>query len=322
MVASETRGIVLICGNPLRRRSGEAVDPAFAAEASAAARAGFTIALLDFESFTQDGDPARAIRRVPRGEPEQPAIYRGWMVRPDHYRQLYEVLAAHGVRLINDPAAYRHCHYLPEWYPALKEHTARSVWLPLSDVERDEPPISRVMETLRVFGNASVIVKDYVKSRKHEWAEACFIPSASDAQAVERVVRRFLELQGRDLNEGLVFREYIALESLGVNAKTGMPLSAEWRVFFLDGEPMWEGAYWEGVVYRSAFPPRELFPPLAARVQSRFFTMDIAQRRDGGWTVIELGDGQVSGLPPPRTPNLHIDALALYEDLARRWPHG
>jgi hypothetical protein len=47
-----------------------------------------------------------------------------------------------------------------------------------------------------------------VKSRKHEWAEACYIPSAADRQQVECVVTRFLALQGDDLNKGLVFRVY------------------------------------------------------------------------------------------------------------------
>src|SRR5450432_3294033 len=64
-----------------------------------------------------------------------------------------------------------------------------------------------VMALLRPFGEKPIIVKDYVKSRKHEWNEACYIPCASDRQAVERVVMGFLHLQGEDLNEGLVFRE-------------------------------------------------------------------------------------------------------------------
>jgi hypothetical protein len=47
----------------------------------------------------------------------------------------------------------------------------------------------------------------FVKSRKHEWTDACFIPSAADRSAVERVVNRFLELQGEELAGGLVFFE-------------------------------------------------------------------------------------------------------------------
>ncbi|MGZ0050646.1 ATP-grasp domain-containing protein [Brevibacillus gelatini] len=28
-----------------------------------------------------------------------------------------------------------------------------------------------------------------------------------------------------------------------------------------------------------------------------FFTLDLAKRKDGGWIILEWGDGQVSGLP-------------------------
>jgi hypothetical protein len=32
--------------------------------------------------------------------------------------------------------------------------------------------LNRVMDLLRPFGGAPIPVKDYVKSRKHEWADA------------------------------------------------------------------------------------------------------------------------------------------------------
>jgi hypothetical protein len=47
-------------------------------------------------------------------------------------------------------------------------------------------------------------------------------------------------------------------------------------------------------------------------VQSRFFTMDVARRLDGAWMIIELGDGQVAGLPE------QADAGAFYRALAQR----
>jgi hypothetical protein len=49
-------------------------------------------------------------------------------------------------------------------------------------------------------------------------------------------------------------------------------------------------------------------------MRSRFFTMDLARRRDGEWVIIELGDGQVAGLPSGS------DAEGIYEALARAWP--
>jgi hypothetical protein len=158
-----------------------------------------------------------------------------------------------------------------------------------------------------------VIVKDFVKSRKHEWAEACFIPSAADRAAVGRVVGRFLELQGDDLNEGLVFRQYVEFQPIGVHPKSGMPLTDEYRSFWLDGVPVFWAPYWDEAVYDVAEPPLDTLAGVAASVRSRFFSMDVARRRDGGWMIVELGDGQVSGLPR------ESDADRFYEALRRHW---
>ncbi|WP_437967109.1 ATP-grasp domain-containing protein [Sorangium sp. So ce260] len=46
-------------------------------------------------------------------------------------------------------------------------------------------------------------------------------------------------------------------------------------------------------------PPVDWMREIARRVPSRLFTMAVALREDGRWTVIELGDGQVAGLPAP-----------------------
>jgi hypothetical protein len=91
----------------------------------------------------------------------------GWW-RRSSTRGLYEALAAKGIRLINDPKHYRHGHHLPENYPVILGHTPRSVWL------AGDLGIDRIVEALAPFGDAPVIVEDFVKSRKHEWAERNF----------------------------------------------------------------------------------------------------------------------------------------------------
>lgn len=48
------------------------------------------------------------------------------------------------------------------------------------------------------------------------------------------------------------------------------------------------------------------------RVQSRFFTMDVAKQVDGGWMIVELGDGQVAGLPD------RAEVVTFYHSLAQR----
>lgn len=42
---------------------------------------------------------------------------------------------------------------------------------------------------------------------------------------------------------------------------------------------------------------------------SRFFTIDLAQRADRAWLVMELGDGQVAGLPARAHPTAFYRAL-------------
>lgn len=230
------------------------------------------------------------------------------MLTPPRYGLLYHALLTKGIRLINNPEQYRHGHHLTENYQIMKGNTPQTVFL-TGDLR-----IERIMGALAPLGDGPVIVKDFVKSRKHEWTEACFIPSAADRHAVERLVGRFLELQGEYLAEGLVFREFIEFEPIGVHPKRGMPLTEESRIFWLDGGSIFYSPYWREGNYRGIEPSINQFVDVASAVRSRFFTMDIARRRDGDWMIVELGDGQVSGLPSDGV------AGTFYEALARAWP--
>src|SRR5579883_1304609 len=98
-------------------------DPAYEAEVEAARNLGYACSLIDFEALIEGRNSARALRTVAPASARELAIYRGWMLKPQQYELLYQALEAKGVELINSPAAYKHCHYLPEWYPLLAEHT-------------------------------------------------------------------------------------------------------------------------------------------------------------------------------------------------------
>jgi hypothetical protein len=297
---------IIYCSEPFAPGK---VDPAYRQEADAARRVGFDCSLVSFEALVDDRDAATATRRVAPAEASEIALYRGWMLRPESYAALYGALHTKGLTLVNTPEQYRHCHYLPASYDAIREHTPRTVWLPVEGTV----DFDAVWPLLEPFGDAPLVVKDYVKSRKHEWDEACFIPSAADHAAVERVVRRFLELQGddlEDLNEGLVFREFVEFEPLAEHSKSGMPLTKEYRLFFLDGRLLFSAEYWEEGDYGAAAPPVDRFLEVAASVRSRFFTMDVAKRRDGEWMIVELGDAQVAGLPDRADVDAFYTALA------------
>jgi ATP-grasp domain, R2K clade family 3 len=88
----------------------------------------------------------------------------------------------------------------------------------------------------------------------------------------------------------------------------------EFRLFVLDGQIIFSTPYWEEGDYgddNNALPPIDLFRQVAQKIQSRFFTMDVAQKRDGTWNIVELGDGQAAGLPA------RTDVEAFYQVLAR-----
>jgi hypothetical protein len=298
---------IIFCADPLTSR---AVDQAFAGEAQAAGAAGIAYDLISYERLVQEQDAAAAVRRVTPATTAELAIYRGWMLRATDYQALYDALLERGLRLINTPAAYRICHHLPDSYPLIADTTPATVWLPLEECG----DIERIISTLAPFGDRPLILKDYVKSRKYEWFEACYIPSAADHPAVERIVRRFLELQGDDISEGLVFREYVAFQPIGTHLQNSMPLTREHRLFFLDGAMLADTPYWDVDIDDPIAPPIEHFCQVAARVPSRFFTMDVAQRIDGTWMVVELGDAQVAGLLE------QMDVAAFYADLAACQP--
>jgi hypothetical protein len=217
--------LVVLCRDPL---DSNRPDRSFEAELAAIERLGLRFVLVDHDALVRGDDAARVVRRVPVQADPITAVYRGWMMTPLQYRLLYDALAALKVHLINDPDQYQHCHYLPECYAIIQRLTPRSVWV-TGDLR-----IDRIMGALTPYGDRSIIVKDFVKSQKHEWNDACFIPSAINRSAVQRVVSRFRELQGDDLAGGLVFREFIEFRPVGVHPRSQMPLTEEYRIFWLD----------------------------------------------------------------------------------------
>ncbi|MEZ4338096.1 MAG: ATP-grasp domain-containing protein [Sandaracinaceae bacterium] len=53
------------------------------------------------------------------------------------------------------------------------------------------------------------------------------------------------------------------------------------------------------------------FEVLGDRIDSPFFTADVAFLASGGWVVVEINDGGVSGLPEDLHPRELYEALAL-----------
>lgn len=302
---------LLFCDDPFHSRA--AVDPDYEDEFEAARQSGFATQFFSYESLTKDKDAQFATRRIKRSDSLQRIVYRGWMLKPHQYALLYNALLAKNYRLLNSPVEYQNCHYLPDSYRFMSAHTPKTVWLTLPNQQVN---YDQVFNAMTAFGDAPLVVKDFVKSQKHYWDAACYISTAANKENVKSVVERFVELQGTDLNEGLVFRQYVPLNDLIIHSKSGMPLKQEYRLFFFNKELLGCYDYWEEGEYLSGEkPPLDLFKSIAEGVESNFFSMDIAKTKSGEWIIIELGDGQVAGLPDK------ADRLPFYNRM-RQHRHG
>lgn len=288
---------MLFCSDLLRPRQ---VDEHFAEQAADVRAAGADVVLLDHDALLA-GRADEAVRRVPEGTGA--LWYRGWMVPSDRYAALAGALAARGAHLIVDPGRYRRAHELPGWYGELEAVTPRSAWLPLGAGE--DVTADAVAGLLARLGPGAGMVKDFVKSRKHEWHEACFVPDLSDVGASTRVIRQMLRLQGESLAGGVVVRAFEEYTQ-----QSGRTL--EVRVWWLDGEVV-------AVVPHPDGPQVRLDPDVhrvreaVRRLGCRFITTDMALRADGVWRVVEVGDGQVSDLHPGPQAARILTALAAAE---------
>ncbi|WP_424888438.1 ATP-grasp domain-containing protein [Streptomyces sp. XH2] len=282
---------ILFCSDPLNPRR---ADAHFADDVRAAREAGLRTALLDHDALLA-GDAEGAVRGVPREAGG--AWYRGWMVPSGRYAELAGALAARGVTLLTPPEAYRRAHELPGWYATFASATPASAWLPAGPGRAPGAP--ELAALAAPLGGGPGIVKDFVKSRKHEWHEACYVPDLADADRLAAVVARFVALQDAFLAGGVVVRAFERFTDAG-----------EARVWWVDGRPVLVTAHPDSPGLRPA-PALDAVAPLVAALGCRFVTTDLARREDGVWRVVEVGDGQVSDLPRDAGPEPLFRALAL-----------
>lgn len=287
---------IIYCCDFFNKKS---VDMDYLREYEIAKKLGFNIILIDIDDLSYG---KLTITKKEINTLTEKSIYRGWMLSPQQYETLYKKLLEENYYLINNPQEYKHCHYFIENYNKIENTTPHSEWLRQEDLTPEN-----IINILGKFGEKPIIIKDYVKSRKHEWNEAFFIPNAQDTESALKVINTFIERQGEGLSGGIVLRKFEKLKFLTNHSKSNMPLDIEFRIFFFEGKPLQIQYYWderatesslfinEGY-YNMPLPNIDKFINIAKTIQSNFFTMDIAQKENGEWIIIELGDGQVSGL--------------------------
>lgn len=195
------------------------------------------------------------------------------------YKELAEDIQATGAELINSWRQHSYIADLQNWVFDLGELTPMT-WSRLEDLPEEGP----------------FVLKGGVNSRKGQWNTHMFARNKREA----------IEVHGKLSDDGLIgqqpiyIRQYLPLVSYGTSVG-GCPLSKEFRFFVCDGEILTGGFYWSNQVENPPSPeevPKDFLKKAIEILSSkvRFFVLDVAQTQSGDWIVIEVNDGQQSGL--------------------------
>lgn len=189
--------------------------------------------------------------------PHTPVLYRGWMLTPDRYADLARFVADAGAVMVTDAQRYRRCHHLPGWYARCADLTAETVV-----VAPDEDLDAR----LASLAWPRYFVKDFVKSLTTARGSV-----AASAAEVRAIVTELARVRGA-VEGGVCLRRVERFEP-----------DSEARYFVAGGRAF----ACEGSV-------PALVHDVAGRIESPFFSVDVARTDEGALRLVELGDGQVS----------------------------
>jgi hypothetical protein len=194
------------------------------------------------------------------------------------YKELEQDLKSNGSLLINSYDQHTYIADIMNYY---------------RDIEAFTP---KTFETWANLPEGKYVVKGRTNSRKFRWNTHMF---ANNKQDLIEVVRRLLDDEFI-ADQGLIVREYVPLRQIdeGLN---GLPISNEYRLFFYKDQLLCSGFYWASHFNTFTNIPQDglEFAKKIAKIVSKntnFFVMDVAEKADGGWIVIELNDAQMSGL--------------------------
>lgn len=285
---------VLFPQNPLMRKLPE---PLFEEEFDAARNLGFQCLLFDEEALSS-GDTEAALKRVPQGA-DTPLLYRGWIQTEEVYGQFHRGLLDRGYNLVTSPAQYAEVSFFPNYYPKIRDHSPAAVWT-------DVPDAFAAWSLSRRLGEGPFVVKDHVKSAKHLWHEACFVPKNAGREQFEHVAENLKREQGASFHRGFVVKQYVPLKRRGDSPRE-YPQCEEYRLFFWRQRLLVFAHYHRLSEQAPDWAP---FVEIAGRFDAPFFSMDVAQTEAGEWIIVDMGAGEVSALPPNLTPERFYAALA------------
>jgi hypothetical protein len=206
-----------------------------------------------------------------------------------YYQELESDLKILGSELIN---SYQQHRWIADfdYYEDLKDYTPES-WNDTNFYQCTHP--------------GPFVVKGKTNSRKHQWNSQMYAETKREACDIAGNLMADLMIG----SQGIVYRKFVPLRvfEYGIN---GLPFSNEWRIFYYKTNRLSHGYYWS---VAENFPP-EIDPEAlkfadeVAQIASEhvnFFVLDVAEKADGGWILIEVNDACMSGLSENKGETLY-----------------
>lgn len=221
------------------------------------------------------------IRAVNKVAELQPGLLVGRLSAFCEYNLLYDLLGMIGCKLINSPSEF---HYIRnfDYYEDIKEFT---------------PETWSYQNFDHCDSDGRFVVRGRWTSAKSNWNSLMF---AEDKTKVHEIAGK-LNYDTIIGKTGTIVRKYVPLKLLetGIN---GFPFVNEYRVFCYKDKLLSWGFNFDGVCDKQhlGFSPDglDLAQEVARIVGNKcsYYVIDVAEKRDGGWIVVELNEGQCSGL--------------------------
>ena len=217
------------------------------------------------------------------------------------YRDQERDISMLGGTLLNSYRDHRYVADLQNWYFDLEGLTPKT-WFRLEDLPDDD--------------TTCYVLKGETNSAKFLWSTHCF--ARGKAAAIQ--VHSRLQEDSLISYQNIYIREFVMLHNYMV-ALHGLPISKEFRFFIYKGKILSGAFYWSSHLEEIAETPKASEVPTVflQKVMDRvgdnvpFYVVDVAQTASGDWIVIELNDGQQSGLSC-NDPNVLYENLRIQID--------
>lgn len=212
--------------------------------------------------------------------PDNSLVVGRYSVLP-YYKELEEDLQSKGSKLVDTFQQFNWVANFVDYYDILKKYTFETWFTPM-DIPKNV---------------GALVVKGATNSKKMYWNTKMFAENREIAIDIACELRRDSMIGQQDI----IFRKYEPLVTYNIGLN-GLRFTNEWRFFFYKGKLLSKGYYWSnadepelGKIDDTGIKFTQEIADIVKEYVN-YYVIDIAEKESGGWIMVELNYGGMSGL--------------------------